>query len=48
LHLHELRPADLHLQLVLDIYATRKTPEIHKWLLRHPASTCTSPRPAPP
>jgi hypothetical protein len=21
---------------VLDNYATRKTPEIHKWLLRHP------------
>ncbi len=24
LHLHELRPADLHLQLVLDIYATAR------------------------
>jgi hypothetical protein len=37
---------DLDLHLVLDNYATRKTPAIHKWLLRHPASTCTSPRPA--
>ena len=29
-------PADLDLHLVLDNYATHKTPEIHKWLLRHP------------
>jgi transposase len=29
-------PNDLDLHLVLDNYATRKTPEIHKWLLRHP------------
>jgi transposase len=29
-------PQDLHLHLVLDNYATCKTPEIQKWLLRHP------------
>jgi transposase len=29
-------PAELDLHLVLDNYATHKTPEIHKWLLRHP------------
>ena len=29
-------PKDLDLHLVLDNYATHKTPEIHKWLLRHP------------
>jgi transposase len=29
-------PTDLELHLVLDNYATHKTPEIHKWLLRHP------------
>jgi transposase len=29
-------PEDLDLHLVLDNYATHKTPEIHKWLLRHP------------
>ena len=29
-------PKDLELHLVLDNYATHKTPEIHKWLLRHP------------
>jgi transposase len=29
-------PKDLGLHLVLDNYATHKTPEIHKWLLRHP------------
>jgi transposase len=29
-------PKDLDLHLVLDNYATRKTPEIHRWLLRHP------------
>jgi len=29
-------PAGLDLHLVLDNYATHKTSEIHKWLLRHP------------
>ena len=29
-------PDELDLQVVLDNYATHKTPEIHKWLLRHP------------
>jgi transposase len=29
-------PTGLDLHLVLDNYATHKTPEIHKWLLRHP------------
>jgi transposase len=29
-------PQDLDLHLVLDNYATHKTPEIQKWLLRHP------------
>jgi transposase len=29
-------PKDFDLHLVLDNYATHKTPEIHKWLLRHP------------
>ena len=29
-------PKDLDLHLLLDNYATHKTPEIHKWLLRHP------------
>jgi transposase len=29
-------PKDLDLHLVLDNYATQKTPEIHKLLLRHP------------
>jgi transposase len=29
-------PRDLDLHLVLDNYATHKTPQIHKWLLRHP------------
>ena len=29
-------PKDLDLHLVLDNYATHKTPAIHKWLLRHP------------
>src|SRR6266566_5444557 len=29
-------PKDLDLHLVLDNYATHKTPEIQKWLLRHP------------
>jgi transposase len=29
-------PADLDLHLILDNYATHKTPAIHRWLLRHP------------
>ncbi len=29
-------PRDLELHLVLDNYATRKTPAIHQWLLKHP------------
>jgi transposase len=29
-------PVDLELHLVLDNYATHKTPAIHKWLLAHP------------
>ena len=41
-------PKDLALHLVLDNYATRKTPEIRTWLLRHPGSTCTSRPPARP
>jgi hypothetical protein len=34
---------DLDLHLVLDTYATRKTPAIHQRLLKHPRSACTSP-----
>ena len=29
-------PADLDVHLILDNYATHKTPEIKRWLLRHP------------
>ena len=29
-------PKDLEPHLVLDSYATRKTPAIHQWLLKHP------------
>ncbi len=29
-------PAELAVHLVLDNYATHKTPAIHRWLLRHP------------
>jgi transposase len=29
-------PKDLDLHLVLDNYAARKTPAIHRWLLKHP------------
>jgi transposase len=29
-------PKDLDLHLIVDNYATHKTPEVHKWLLRHP------------
>jgi transposase len=29
-------PAGLDLHLICDNYATHKTPQVHKWLLRHP------------
>ncbi len=29
-------PSDLDVHLILDNYATHKTPAIHRWLLRHP------------
>src|SRR5215208_5388735 len=29
-------PSDLEVHLILDNYATHKTPAIHRWLLRHP------------
>jgi len=29
-------PADLQVHLILDNYATHKTPDIQRWLLRHP------------
>jgi hypothetical protein len=29
-------PADLNLHLVLDNYATHKTPAVKAWLARHP------------
>lgn len=41
-------PKHLELHLVLDNYATHKTEPVKKWLLRHPASTCTSPPPRLP
>jgi hypothetical protein len=37
-------PGDLEVHLVLDNYTTHKTPLIHRWLLRHHASICTSRR----
>lgn len=37
---------DLH--LVLDNYATHKTPEVKAWLAAHPGSTCTTRAPRPP
>lgn len=41
-------PKDLDLHLVLDNYATHKTPAVKQWLIRHPRFHCTSPRPAAP
>jgi hypothetical protein len=34
-------PAEHEVHLILDNDATHKTPKIHRWLVRHPASTCT-------
>jgi transposase len=35
-HLDHEVPDDLEVHLILDNYSTHKTPEIHRWLLRHP------------
>ena len=35
-HVDQQVPAELSAHLVLDNYSTHKTPEIKKWLLRHP------------
>ena len=35
-HLDDTVPAELQLHLILDNYATHKTPAIQRWLLRHP------------
>jgi hypothetical protein len=40
-------PGNLDLHLVLDNYATRKTPRSTSGCSSTPASTCISPRPAP-
>ena len=34
-------PAALEVHLILDNYATHKTPAIHRWLLKHPRFHCT-------
>jgi transposase len=36
--IHQQLPNDLRVHLMLDNYATHKTPEIQRWLLRHPRS----------
>jgi transposase len=35
-HLDRGVPDELDVHLILDNYSTHKTPEIHRWLLRHP------------
>lgn len=35
-HLDREVPDELEVHLILDNYSTHKTPEIHRWLLRHP------------
>jgi hypothetical protein len=40
-------PAHLDVHVVVDNSSTRKAPTIHRWLVRHPASRCTSPPPTP-
>ncbi len=35
-------PEDIDVHLVVDNVSTDKTPEMHRWLLRHPRFHCTS------
>jgi transposase len=36
IRINEEVPEDLDIHMVLDNYATHKTPDIHRWLLKHP------------
>ena len=47
-HLDAEVPDGLEVHLILDNYATHKTPAIRRWLARHPRFAFTSRRPAPP
>lgn len=38
-------PAGLEIHLVLDNYSTHKHAKVKAWLVKHPGSTYTSPRP---
>jgi len=38
-------PDHLDVHLIVDNSSTHKTPAVQRWLVRHPASACTSPRP---
>jgi transposase len=35
-HIEAAVPSDLDLHLILDNYATHKTPRVHRWLAQHP------------
>ena len=41
-------PADKTLHVIAENYATHKHPKVQRWLQRHPACRCTSPRPVLP
>ena len=41
-------PDHLDVHLVMDNASTHKTPAIQRWLVAHPGSPCTSPRPRAP
>ena len=41
-------PGELEAHLVMDNYATHKTPAVQRWLARHPIGTSISHRPVPP
>ena len=38
-------PDHLDVHLIVDNSSTHKTPAVQRWLVRHPPSPCTSPRP---
>ncbi len=40
-------PDGLDIHIVLDNVSTHKTPAVKRWLVRHPASSCTSHPPTP-
>ena len=39
-HIDKVGPEDLDVHLIMDNYGTHKTPQVKRWLMRHPRFHC--------